>query len=101
MSDTVMFGLTVWAAVCQTLFVALYLSRPWWRLFVGRALFTKSLALAVLFDIAIARHYFPAAGWLDALFEWTFLAVVVGITLQLAALVVEVRNDWRKRRARS
>ena len=82
----------MWAAVAQTLFICLYAFRPWWRAFVGRALFTKSLALAVLFDVAILNRYldYPHE---DVVFEWSFFVVVVGITLQLAALVREIRRD--------
>lgn len=94
MPDSVMLFLTVWAALAQTLFIVIYATRPWWRAFVGRALFTKSLALALLLDLAVARHYFDDP-WLDLLFDVLFAGVVAGITFQLAALVHEVRHHRR------
>ena len=41
-------------AVGQTLFVLLYTTFPWWRTFLGRALFYEALAFALLVDTAVA-----------------------------------------------
>lgn len=41
------------AAVGQTAFVLLYATFPWWKKFMGRALFFKALALGVLADVAV------------------------------------------------
>jgi hypothetical protein len=43
----------IFTAVGQTAFVLLYLFWPWWKNFLGRALFFKALALAVLVDVAV------------------------------------------------
>ena len=42
------------AAVGQTLFVLLYMTYPWYRTFLGRALFIKALTFVLLLDVAVA-----------------------------------------------
>jgi hypothetical protein len=42
------------AAVGQTLFVLLYVTFPWYRTFLGRALFIKAVTFAVMIDVAVA-----------------------------------------------
>jgi hypothetical protein len=85
------------SAIGQTLFVALYVSAPWWRDFVGRALFVKSIVLAVVFDIAVA-----AIWWVMPMVVWQVLywLIAAAIWQQFAALVWQ-RHLGRRRRARS
>lgn len=48
-------GITVVsAAVGQTLFVLLYMTFPWYRTFLGRALFIKAVTFATMIDVAVA-----------------------------------------------
>jgi hypothetical protein len=71
-------------AVGQTAFVLLYGTAPWWRDFVGRALFAKSLALAVLVDAAVVALFLPVPAWFAVAVYWL---VAAGIWWQLGALV--------------
>jgi hypothetical protein len=83
------------AALGQTLFVALYLTFPWYRSFLGRALFFKAVAFGVLLDIAsVAR----LSGWLnnDALFVTLYGLLAVGIWVQLGAFIRTKRCGLRK-----
>lgn len=43
----------VLCALGQTLFVLLYLTFPWWRSFLGRALFYGTATFALLIDTAV------------------------------------------------
>ena len=84
--------MSLWVAgVGQTLFVIVYGTRPWWRHFVGSALFTKSLALAVTLDVSLLNHY------VDYPYErqvWTVLlfTIAASVWFQLVALVCELRK---------
>ena len=79
------------AAVGQTLFVLVYGSRPWWRHFVGSALFTKSLSLALTLDVVLLNHYvdypYERAVWLVLLF-----VMAVAVWSQFVALMCELRK---------
>lgn len=79
------------AAVSQTLFVLLYGPlTPWWRNRVGRAIFTKALALALLLDISLINQ---AIGHPYRHMNQIALSVIALVTLgslmQLSALVLE------------
>lgn len=57
-----MFSLETWYAIIvvssclgQTLFVVLYATFPWYRTFLGRALFIKALTLMIMLDVVFAR----------------------------------------------
>lgn len=45
------------AAIFQTCFVGLYLTRPWWQHFVGRALALKSTSLLVVLWLTIINTF--------------------------------------------
>lgn len=92
--------LTIWGATAQTLFILIYAFRPWWRAFVGQALFTKSLALAVLLDIAVVNKALDYRHE-DLVFDVLYAGVVGGITFQLVALIVEGRSDHTRGRPRA
>lgn len=77
-------------AVAQTAFVILYGMAPWWRDFVGRALFIKSLTLAVLIDTAVVDSFLPKGIGLTY-FVVLYWLVVMGICWQFVALV---RQRW-------
>ena len=46
------------AAVGQLLFLLLYGTFPWWRSFLGRALFVKALTVAILLSVWEAGRFF-------------------------------------------
>lgn len=103
----------VLSALGQTAFVLIYGvpalgAGEWWRDFVGRALFVKSLALALLLDVLVVRLVVRMVEG-DVDITWSlgdpwdrvsvfFLWLVCGAILyQLAALLRERRS--RRRRA--
>lgn len=82
------------AAVGQTLFVILYATFPWWRTFMGRALFLKAVAFALLVDIAIVGSLIDWKGE-DVTFVTLYGALAVGIWGQLLAFA-HVRFNGRQ-----
>ena len=104
------------SALGQTAFVLIYSIRgfgagQWWRDFIGRALFLKSLALAMLLDLLVVRLIVRMAHADEVVVRWglgdswdrlsvIFLWIVcVAILYQLAALLHE-RSLTRHRRRR-
>jgi hypothetical protein len=85
------------AAVGQTAFVGLWFSLPWWRIWIGRALMVKSLALGVYLDFALVLHYVTPFPGLLLLSMILFGFITVGIWSQLVALVLEVSRARRRR----
>lgn len=83
------------SAVGQTLFVLLYITFPWWKTFLGRALFYKGLTMAVLLDaLSLARIF----GWAhdDQIFVILYSFVTIGIWWQLSAFArtkIQNRGD--------
>ena len=53
--ETWYMGIVVVAAVGQTLFTLLYATFPWYRTFLGRALFIKAVSLMFTLDVVFAR----------------------------------------------
>jgi len=83
----------VWiAAVPQTIFIALYgCTNRWWLSWIGRALFTSSLALALLLDLSLFTYYHPSL--LNETQTNLILAIVaLGAILKLLAIVIDKRN---------
>ena len=80
------------AAICQTLFVILWATLPWWREWIGRALMVKSLSLMVYLDWALAYHYWPHMPAVRVIGAVLFGFITLGIVSQLAALIYEM---WR------
>lgn len=74
------------AAIGQTLFVALYLTWPWWKEFLGRALFTKAVSLGALLDVAVIGRLtdWPKE---DFTFVTLYGLVALGIWIQLIAFL--------------
>jgi predicted alpha/beta-fold hydrolase len=92
MSDELMFFiqancLIVWA-VAQTLFIGLWLFRPWFRTYIGRAMFFKSLSMMFLVDDAVV----------GLMFDWPWeeeqhtLVLVLGMTGSIWQLFAWVRQ---------
>lgn len=83
--------LIVFAAVGQTLFVSFYLTLPWWRTFLGRALFVKATSLVLLLDIAVVGR---TIDWTheDLTFVILYGLMGLGIWTQLVAFVKQGRG---------
>lgn len=91
----------IWcAAVPQTLFLALYGfgGYHWWLSWIGRALFTSSLALALLLDLTLFEYYFPTdiatRPWVTNLI---LVVVAAGAALKLAAILYDKWPAFRRR----
>lgn len=71
-------------AVGQTLFVSMYAWWPWWKNFLGRALFFKSVSLMALADIGLAGRAFD---WPheDLTFTCIYWALAGGVWWQFFA----------------
>lgn len=66
----------IFTAVGQTAFVILYLLWPWWKNFLGRALFFKAVAFALLVDVAVVGR---VVDWKYEEQTFVFLYWVLGI----------------------
>lgn len=87
------YGLDFWrtagivaAGLGQTLFVLLYLTFPWWRNFLGRALFGKAVAFALLVDVAVAGRIWDWPGE-NTYFVVLYWVLTIGIWWQLIAFL--------------
>lgn len=83
-----------WVALGQTLFVAVYVTFPWWKTFLGRALFYKAIMLAFLTDLFVVAKYFEFTG-LDVLFVVVYALLGVGVWWQFIAFL-RVRQTGRQ-----
>lgn len=81
-------------AVGQTLFVALYLTYPWWKSFLGRALFFKAVSLCILVDSYMLTRVFDFENY-DVVFVWLYLLLGAGVWFQFAAFL-RVRLQHRQ-----
>lgn len=74
------------AAIGQTLFVLLYMTFPWWKNFLGRALFFKALALGLLTDVAICGRVWD---WdtEEQTFVTLYCVLAIGIWFQFFAFL--------------
>lgn len=73
-------------AIGQTAFVALYITWPWWTRFLGRALFFKALAFALLVDIAVCGRIWDWAHE-DATFVVLYWLLGLGVWVQFFAFL--------------
>lgn len=80
----------------QTAFVILYLTFPWWRTFLGRALFYKALTLAILLDFGFAARYYDFIRS-DKLFVVLYILLAGGIWWQFFAFL-HVKQSGRAER---
>lgn len=87
----------IWmAAPAQTLFIVLYAPTRWWTQLIGSALFTSSLALALLLDLTlISRYWRELPMWVGPA---VFVIVTMGAYLKLAALVALRIQRWLRKR---
>lgn len=81
------------AAVGQTIFVLLYALWPWYKNFLGRSLFFKSLALMLLLDLGVT---FRNIDWVyeDLVFTILYTTFAVGVWVQVIAFLrVKYREE--------
>ena len=96
-----LFGLSaplLVAAVAATLYVSLYLTRPWYSSPVGRALMVMAFGHVIVLDLTAAVILFgdyPGREWIRAGGLWLFAA---GLWYLLGVLTAVV---WRERRTSS
>lgn len=93
-----MFEIETWrtfnilfTAVGQTLFISFYLTLPWWRTFLGRALFVKSMSFALLVDVAVLGRIYEWP-YEDATFVVLYGLVGIGAWGQFIAFVKQGRD---------
>lgn len=84
------------ATVGKIVFVVVYTTGPWWRHFVGRALFGESVTLAVTLAVTLVNAYvvYPYQLQVGALLMWS---IALAILYQLAALIRQRRLDHDQR----
>lgn len=87
------FGI-LFAAVGQTLFTLLYFTFPWYRNFLGRALFFKAVAFMTLVDVAVGGRIWDWP-YEDALFVFLYWVLGFGIWYQFVAFL-RVRLEGRQ-----
>lgn len=85
--ETIAVAVVVAGVIPATLFPILYARGPWRRSFVGRALMTKAIGIALLIDFAVVSHFTP---WdtPTAVAVLVYGLVVGGVWLQFLALIV-------------
>lgn len=74
------------AALGQTAFALLYMTFPWWRTFLGRALFYKALMLSILLDVIWLGRTFDF-GWNDKVFVPLYGLLALGVWAQFLAFL--------------
>lgn len=79
------------AAVGQTLFVLFYLTLPWWRTLLGRALFLMGSSLMVVLDLAVLAMFWTWDG-IDQTFLVLYWLMAVGVWTQFVAFMLNARS---------
>lgn len=82
------------AALGQTAFVFLYLLYPWWKSFLGKALFGKSIALVLIIDFAALSRIFEF-GHSDLYFTIMYSVLAIGVWLQFFAFLSTIFGGER------
>lgn len=81
------------AAVGQTVFVLLYLLWPWYRNFLGRSLFFKSLTLMLVLDFGTVFRFIHWE-YEDLVFTALYTIHAVGVWVQVVAFLrVKYREE--------
>jgi len=83
------------AAVGQNLFILLYMTFPWYRTFLGRALFFNAITFGFLVNMAVAS---VAWDWpdQDQVMFTAYTVTALGIWAQLIAFIREKRTPKEK-----
>lgn len=82
-------------ALGQSAFVVLYFTFPWWKSFLGRGLFFKAIALAVLVDTYMLFRIFQFA-YADIVFTTLYWVLACGVWFQFFAFL-RVKLSHRER----
>lgn len=82
------------SALGQTAFVILWALLPWYRTWVGRALMSKSLALAIYLDFVVVVDHWGPFGGQQTLAVVLFGLITLGIWTQLGVIAFEVVRAW-------
>jgi len=92
--DSLRTASLTFVAVGQTCFVLLYTTFPWWRSFLGRALFYKALMLMLIVDLFLLTRIFQ---WdnMDTLFVTLYTLLGVGVWVQFFAFL-KVRSQGKQ-----
>lgn len=89
---TIMLGV---AALGQCFFILLYMTFPWWRSYLGRALFSRALMLTVLMTFAwLGRVYNFGRDDLAFIVLYTLLAA--GIWFEFSAFATIIIRDGHR-----
>lgn len=87
-------------ALGQTMFVTLYVTFPWYRSFLGRALFYKALALATILDLFMLNRVWEIPHK-DVVFIILYFVLATGVWFQFAVflhvMLTNKRDDWGRR----
>lgn len=90
---------TLWllhiAAAGQTLFMLMWMTLPWWRAWVGRALMVKSVAMGLFLVSAVVHHHVDTYAWEPVVVLLLFAGVTLGIWSQVLAIGLEIRAARR------
>ena len=99
-ADTVAVLLVLVAAPPATLFPLIYgFTVRWWTFWIGRALLTSSVGLALLIDISLLYKWLGDDYLLRDIVRLTVYAIIaVGAWLKLASILIEKRRSRRSRR---
>lgn len=81
-------------AVAQTLFVLIYGTRTWYRVRVGRAIFLKSTALAVVLDLSVVNTLVAPYRYQEEVGAVAIVVITLTILYQLFALLLSPRNPY-------
>lgn len=101
-TEQLIIDLVYLAAPAQTAFVLIYGSgiwSKWWRSLIGRALFTKSLGLALLLDLSLVGEWVGPYPHQAEVGLAVVALVTIGAYLQLAALLNDMQTARRNPRS--
>lgn len=86
------------AVIAQTAYVVLYATFPWWRTFLGRALFFKACMLEILICFALFSRLYEF-GHSDKVFTIMYGALSAGIWFLFVAFLRVKYNGLKKDQA--
>lgn len=58
-TDLILHAAIIVSAVAQTMFIFLYGTSPWWRHYIGQAMFIKSVSMTLLLDAEVIALLYP------------------------------------------
>jgi len=89
------------AVAGQTVFLVVYGTRPWWKHYVGKALFFKSLALGLALWISLGNVVYPGYPHQIEIAVISIWLVAITIVGQCIALLLQVGHDrYEKKQSR-